>query len=371
LAIPDSLREFDFAIPLGAEFNLASFIGYTGFLLPFPIKDFTAPDANILRMFAERMLAFARKGNKVITFCEGGHGRTGLVLATCIGLAEPDVEDPIVAIRKRHCDKACETNDQIRAVFEALRRPLPDKYKTGGGSKAGFIAFTDKQLDGLTGALGVERATVTPKATNAVPGVGVVTIRAEGQQMALPALPAPPPPPKPLVVSSSTVDEPLCKCPRDSVAFSVLCPIQAHADKAQKARGVEATDPFAFAGEWPSQQWLRLLTPLPSYGLIKEHKTVTGKWPSWVHPQLGLRCAVCLGFEVDPTRLTVSHIADLAAIVHHLDCDEINTYVPILTDQRISYLQKDQPALWQKYVEKRRHRRKRLRRKANRSNQVS
>jgi hypothetical protein len=88
----------------------------------------TAPDAVRLRVHAQRVIQFAQQGAKVAMWCIGSHGRTGTLLATCIGLLEPDV-DPIDAVRERHCEHAVETHRQLESVFEALGRPVPEKWK--------------------------------------------------------------------------------------------------------------------------------------------------------------------------------------------------------------------------------------------------
>lgn len=118
---------FDVISPLvqtvSSEFN-----GFYGLLLWFPIPDMTAPEPMRLRIHALRLIALARAGNRVVTFCEGSHGRTGTVIATCIGLLEPDI-DPIDAVRERHCKDACETYKQIEAVFKACGREVPECWK--------------------------------------------------------------------------------------------------------------------------------------------------------------------------------------------------------------------------------------------------
>lgn len=122
------ITDFDVVSPLITH-DTAVLDSFYGLILWFPIHDMRPPSsADRLRVHAQRLNHFAKTGNRVAVFCEGGHGRTGMVLATCIGLEEPDV-DPIDAARARHCKEACETHAQIAAVFAALKRPLPDKWK--------------------------------------------------------------------------------------------------------------------------------------------------------------------------------------------------------------------------------------------------
>jgi protein-tyrosine phosphatase len=52
----------------------------------------------------------------VLIFCLGSHGRTGTVIAGLIAMLEPEVDDPIEAVRKRHCGKSVETREQAEWV---------------------------------------------------------------------------------------------------------------------------------------------------------------------------------------------------------------------------------------------------------------
>lgn len=123
--------QFDVVVPLlDSGFSTSTMVeDYLGLVMWFPIKDMTAPNAAKLRLHAQRINDLARGGNRVAFWCLGSHGRTGTLLATCIGLEEPDIEDPIEEARKRHCKHAVETYAQEVCVFEALGRELPAKYK--------------------------------------------------------------------------------------------------------------------------------------------------------------------------------------------------------------------------------------------------
>lgn len=319
LKIPTDLHPFQFVVPLGSEFSLQTLIGYTGFLLPFPIQDFTAPDPQHLRIMAERMLTFAKHGNKVLTYCEGSHGRTGLVVATCIGLAEPDCEDPVEAVRKRHCHKACETDAQIRAVFTALDRPLPAKYAQGQGGSKQWQGFSHNELTAWSSTM---------------------------NSASLPRVSTPPPAPKPIVA------------PLPSIKFEapLQTPEPRHTQPAEGlATGGAATlddAPFEFATDWPTGQRRRLLDPLIKHPTSRH----------WLHLTRGVQCVVCFRFEVDPTRLTISECTHEQVLPHHLDCDEnAAKSAPVLTARRIAHLATVQPELWAIYRDKRKHRRKRRR----------
>lgn len=68
------------------------------------------------------------KGTKILAYCAAGHGRTGTFAASLIAVMEPDVEDPIEAIRDRHCKKAVESLEQATAIFALKGLQLPEKY---------------------------------------------------------------------------------------------------------------------------------------------------------------------------------------------------------------------------------------------------
>jgi hypothetical protein len=60
-------------------------------------------------------------GKRIIAFCAGGHGRTGLFLASLLAYMEPDVDDPVAKLRHRYCHKAVETPAQEAQVMRLLR----------------------------------------------------------------------------------------------------------------------------------------------------------------------------------------------------------------------------------------------------------
>jgi hypothetical protein len=93
-----------------------------------------------------------RSGKKILAYCTGSHGRTGTFGASLIAVMEPDVEDPIGAIRERHCKESVESLHQADAIFSLKNYQethngefLPDNYEkefnkktkwsnSGGGS---------------------------------------------------------------------------------------------------------------------------------------------------------------------------------------------------------------------------------------------
>lgn len=79
--------------------------------------------------FIEYMASEIRNGLKIAAHCTAGHGRTGTFAASLIAIMEPEVEDPIAAIRERHCKKAVESEAQAIAIFKLKGLELPQKYK--------------------------------------------------------------------------------------------------------------------------------------------------------------------------------------------------------------------------------------------------
>ncbi len=60
-------------------------------------------------------------GIKKVVFCAGGHGRTGLFLASLLAKSEPKVDDPVAEIRRRYCPHAVETEAQRAQVMRLLK----------------------------------------------------------------------------------------------------------------------------------------------------------------------------------------------------------------------------------------------------------
>lgn len=123
------LEKMDVICPL-TDYGSAktAYNDFCGLIMWVPIKDYGVPGLGRLIANARRIIQFAESGARVGLWCVGSHGRTGMMLATCIGLAEPDV-DPIDAVRERHCSHCVETQSQIEAVFQAIGRDLPEKWK--------------------------------------------------------------------------------------------------------------------------------------------------------------------------------------------------------------------------------------------------
>ena len=82
------------------------------------------------------------RGQKILTFCVGSHGRTGTFLASLIAVLETAEEtpDPIEAVRLRHCHHAVETLAQAEGVFALRGESLPERYVTAFTKKAVPVA---------------------------------------------------------------------------------------------------------------------------------------------------------------------------------------------------------------------------------------
>lgn len=99
-----------------------------------PLEDFGGiPDTFVADL--EREVIPALEAEKQVTFhCEGGFGRTGSALAALIALLEPDIEDPVAAVRKRYCPRAVETKDQengVRKIREMVLARRRNQKKEG------------------------------------------------------------------------------------------------------------------------------------------------------------------------------------------------------------------------------------------------
>jgi len=84
-------------------------------VLYLPIRDYAEVAEEDVREFGKRMMHLRRRiaaGERVLIFCAGGHGRTGLVLCYALLQFEPTITDPVAEIRRRYCPKAVETDGQ-------------------------------------------------------------------------------------------------------------------------------------------------------------------------------------------------------------------------------------------------------------------
>ena len=103
--------------------------GYLGSnIWSYPIQDYYGP-IGPWNNFLKQVIKAIKRRKRVFVFCDGGHGRTGLFLASLIMLLERKNEDPITATRIRYCEKAVETIQQAECIFALRGREVPEKYK--------------------------------------------------------------------------------------------------------------------------------------------------------------------------------------------------------------------------------------------------
>jgi hypothetical protein len=123
-----TIDEMSFICPLNGMFPRDVEFGKWMLVLGSKLPDRGSVPANwenYIKFIAESM----KEGKKILAYCTGSHGRTGTFGASLISVMEPETEDPIDAIRKRHCEKCVESKAQAEAVFALRGLPLPDKYK--------------------------------------------------------------------------------------------------------------------------------------------------------------------------------------------------------------------------------------------------
>lgn len=125
-------------------------------------------------------------GKLVLAYCTGGHGRTGTFGAALIAVMEPNIQDPIAEIRKRHCKEAVETLKQADAIFALKGGLAPQNYEDefrkpsfsnfSGGSSFGFGQGSSPKTEKVweKNAQGVYEE-VTVKSQAAVVGSGSKT----------------------------------------------------------------------------------------------------------------------------------------------------------------------------------------------------
>jgi protein-tyrosine phosphatase len=87
------------------------------------IRDFAPPGEGYVDFLKEKVIPELESGMRVLIFCTASHGRTGTVIAGLIAMLEPETDDPIEAVRKRHCGKSVETPEQalwVRALHSKV-----------------------------------------------------------------------------------------------------------------------------------------------------------------------------------------------------------------------------------------------------------
>jgi hypothetical protein len=118
----ETIEQFDLILPLNGYMPNA----YFGRFLPIICCELAdrggVPKG--WKHFVESIIRQIKGDMKVLAYCTGGHGRTGTMGASLIALMEPETEDPIAAMRERHCSHAVESLAQAEAIF-ALKGQLP------------------------------------------------------------------------------------------------------------------------------------------------------------------------------------------------------------------------------------------------------
>lgn len=91
-------------------------------VLNLPIRDYGIP--RLGRIFWDTLAAdvvgMLSAGRSVAVACEGGHGRTGLVLAILMARIDPTISDPQEWVWNNYCIEAIETREQINYVDEMI-----------------------------------------------------------------------------------------------------------------------------------------------------------------------------------------------------------------------------------------------------------
>jgi len=77
----------------------------------------------------EQVVPLLVEGRSILAFCFAGQGRTGTFLASLIAILEPDVADPIEAVRHRYSGHAVETRAQAEAIFAIKGKSLPKRWQ--------------------------------------------------------------------------------------------------------------------------------------------------------------------------------------------------------------------------------------------------
>lgn len=87
--------------------------------IEFPIQDMNVPKSTPYFVQLIAWLAFKiREGKKVHVGCIGGHGRTGMVLAALYSAFNPEAKDIIAKVRATYCEKAVESDSQIKFLVD-------------------------------------------------------------------------------------------------------------------------------------------------------------------------------------------------------------------------------------------------------------
>ena len=92
--------------------------GFNGEIHYWPITDFSVLPMRVLIKAVDDILNCLKQGKKVGIFCIGGHGRTGYITACVLG--KLGIQDPIKYLRENYCEKAIESNSQVKQIAQFL-----------------------------------------------------------------------------------------------------------------------------------------------------------------------------------------------------------------------------------------------------------
>lgn len=138
---PEDVKQFDVVIGLARlrdPQQLKRDLKQGAELVQYELEDFGGVPED-WGSFLGRVVEYLRQEKRVLVFCGAGQGRTGTLLASLVALLEPDVHDPVRAVRERYCPHAVETSAQARAVFAIRGQKLPMSYGVLTQIPAGII----------------------------------------------------------------------------------------------------------------------------------------------------------------------------------------------------------------------------------------
>ena len=93
------------------------------------LPDFGGVPANWESFLSQQVIPLLASGATLMAFCFASQGRTGTLLASLIAMLEPEVDDPIAAVRERHCAHAVESKAQAQAIFALKGAEMPEFYR--------------------------------------------------------------------------------------------------------------------------------------------------------------------------------------------------------------------------------------------------
>lgn len=98
-------------------------------LLVGKLPDFGGVPDNWEAFLRQQVIPLLASGATLMGFCFASQGRTGTFLGSLIAILEPETDDPIAAVRQRHCEHAVETAAQAAAIFAIKGVPVPERYR--------------------------------------------------------------------------------------------------------------------------------------------------------------------------------------------------------------------------------------------------